>query len=106
MLAKDPIHHLYNIYVKVNKELTDDLDRQANAYFKRMEDGDPAALSQWKRFRELSIASYASVYKRLGIEFERYSGESETEPFIQPLYELLSAKQLIAKHLTVHGLSI
>ncbi|KAI8141727.1 arginyl-tRNA synthetase [Fennellomyces sp. T-0311] len=97
LLAKDPIHHLYNVYVKINTELTEDLDHQANVYFKRMEEGDPSALSQWKRFRELSIDSYASVYKRLGIEFERYSGESETEPYIQPLYELLQSKQLITE---------
>ncbi|KAI9489586.1 hypothetical protein BDB00DRAFT_842608 [Zychaea mexicana] len=97
LLEKDPIHHLYDVYVKINKELTEDLDRQANAYFKRMEEGDTAALEQWKRFRELSISSYKSIYKRLGIEFERYSGESETEPFIQSVYDILQSKNLISK---------
>ncbi|KAI9271929.1 hypothetical protein BDA99DRAFT_501357 [Phascolomyces articulosus] len=101
LLEKDPIHHLYNIYVKINSELTEQVDREANEYFKRMEEGDPVALKQWKRFRDLSIDSYTSVYKRLGIEFERYSGESETEPYIQPLYNLLQSKNLI--HTTDDG---
>ncbi|KAI7856728.1 arginyl-tRNA synthetase [Circinella umbellata] len=97
LLEKDPIHHLYNVYVKINNDITEDVDRQANEYFKRMEEGDSTALEQWKRFRDLSISSYQSIYKRLGIEFERYSGESETEPYIQPLYDLLQSKNLINK---------
>ncbi len=31
----------------------------------------------WARFRELSIAAYARVYARLGVEFDEYSGESQ-----------------------------
>ncbi|KAG2227886.1 hypothetical protein INT45_002124 [Circinella minor] len=97
LLEKDPIHHLYDVYVKINSDITEDVDRQANEYFRRMEEGDLTVLEQWKRFRDLSISSYKSIYKRLGIEFERYSGESETEPYIQPLYDLLQSKNLINK---------
>lgn len=57
--------------------------------------GDSKALEQWRRFRNLSIASYANVYKRLGITFDRYSGESETEPYIQQVYDRLREHNLI-----------
>jgi arginyl-tRNA synthetase len=40
-LLHDPIHHLYKVYVKINAEAKEDpdIDRQANEYFKRMEQG-------------------------------------------------------------------
>lgn len=88
-LENDPIHHLYDVYVRINKDTDPEIDALANAYFKRMEEGDPITLKQWRRFRDLSIASYADVYRRLGITFDRYSGESEAEPYIPRVYEEL-----------------
>lgn len=40
-LMHDPIHHLYDVYVRINQEAKHDpaIDQQANAYFKRMEQG-------------------------------------------------------------------
>ena len=42
-----------------------------------MEDGDPAALALWQRFRDLSIVKYKDIYSRLNVEFDVYSGESQ-----------------------------
>ncbi|KAI8059871.1 arginyl-tRNA synthetase [Gongronella butleri] len=94
-LRRDPIHHLYDVYVKINKDAEQDpvIHQQANAYFKQMEQGDPKALEQWQRFRQLSIDSYASIYRRLNIDFTEYSGESQVNAYIPRVYELLSAKQ-------------
>jgi arginyl-tRNA synthetase len=41
-LVSDPIHHLYEVYVKINTEakIDKDIDRRANEYFKRMEEGN------------------------------------------------------------------
>ena len=40
-LVSDPIGHLFEIYVKINKDATDneEIHDIARAYFKRMEDG-------------------------------------------------------------------
>ncbi|KAH8198146.1 hypothetical protein TruAng_007679 [Truncatella angustata] len=99
-LTKDPINHLFNVYVKINqdtaaeKEQADKLkaegkeieaqelldngtDEQARRYFKQMSDGEPEALALWKRFRELSIEKYKQTYARLNIRFDEYSGESQ-----------------------------
>lgn len=99
-LAKDPINHLFEIYVKVNKEIAEEkedmeklqkegktaevqkiiengTDEKARRYFKRMVDGDEEALALWKRFRELSINRYKETYNRLNIQFDEYSGESQ-----------------------------
>ena len=99
-LKEDPINHLYEIYVKINKDLTaqkeeiealekegktdeathiknEGLDEQARRYFKLMTDGDEKALAQWKHFRDLSIERYKKTYARLNIHFDEYSGESQ-----------------------------
>jgi arginyl-tRNA synthetase len=97
-LKADPIGHLYDIYVEVNRraepeeaeikakkannEETSELEEksltgQARRYFKRMENGDEGALAIWKRFRDLSIERYKQTYARLNISFDQYSGESQ-----------------------------
>ncbi|KAI7881691.1 putative arginine--tRNA ligase, cytoplasmic [Lichtheimia hyalospora FSU 10163] len=94
-LQKDPIHHLFQVYVRINNEKDELVEQQANDYFRRMEEGDPETLAQWRRFRELSIQSYGPTYKRLGIEFDRYSGESEAEPYLDRVYDMLQQHDLI-----------
>jgi arginyl-tRNA synthetase len=97
-LTADPINHLFEIYVKINNDLTEEkeqikaleaagkdaskiknegLDEQARRYFKAMTDNDEKAIAQWARFRELSIKRYKETYARLNIHFDEYSGESQ-----------------------------
>jgi arginyl-tRNA synthetase len=101
-LKTDPINHLYDVYVKINKDLgaekeeitaleaagkteeaqklkDDGLDEQARRYFKAMTDNDDKAIAQWARFRELSIKRYKETYARLNIHFDDYSGESQVK---------------------------
>ncbi|PTB64091.1 arginyl-tRNA synthetase [Trichoderma citrinoviride] len=97
-LKKDPIDHLFKLYVQINGEMTaekeaieaqkkegkdvteleaNSLDEQARRYFKRMTDRDPEVLKQWQTFRDLSIERYKKTYARLNITFDKYSGESQ-----------------------------
>ncbi|KAJ4290042.1 arginyl-tRNA synthetase [Collariella sp. IMI 366227] len=97
-LNKDPINHLFQLYVRINTEMSaekeqiearkkagedvteleaNSLDEEARKYFKKMTDRDPVALAQWKRFRDLSIVRYKETYARLNIKFDHYSGESQ-----------------------------
>ncbi|KAI1496456.1 arginyl-tRNA synthetase [Biscogniauxia marginata] len=99
-LTQNPINHLYEVYVKISKELADEkeeidklqrdgrtaeaqalkdngVDEKARRYFKLMTDGDAQALALWKRFRDLSITRYKETYARLNIRFDEYSGESQ-----------------------------
>lgn len=99
-LAVDPINHLFDVYVKINKDLAAEkeefkkleeagedvtakkaagLDEQARAYFKAMCDNDEKAIAQWKKFRDLSITKYKLTYARLNIQFDEYCGESQVE---------------------------
>ncbi|KAK0631149.1 hypothetical protein B0T17DRAFT_487444 [Bombardia bombarda] len=97
-LRNDPINHLFQLYVRINSEMTAEketiekkkadgedvtaleahsLDEQAREYFRKMTDRDPGAVAQWKRFRDLSITRYQDTYARLNIHFDEYSGESQ-----------------------------
>ncbi|AGO14255.1 AaceriAFL206Cp [[Ashbya] aceris (nom. inval.)] len=87
-LEKDPINHLFDVYVRVNKDIEQEGDSlpleestngRARAYFKKMEDGDPEALEIWRKFRELSIKKYVDTYARLNIQYDVYSGESQVK---------------------------
>ncbi|KAI0063831.1 arginyl-tRNA synthetase [Artomyces pyxidatus] len=78
-LQKDAIKHLYDVYVQVNKDAEADPEVKvaAAAWFKRMEDGDEAALKNWRVWRELSVKKYAEEYERLNVHFDVYTGESK-----------------------------
>ncbi|KAF9109759.1 Arginyl-tRNA synthetase, partial [Mortierella sp. AM989] len=115
-LHKDPIKHLYDVYVKINRDITEtpSLDKLANQYFKQMEDNDPNVLSLWQEFRSLSIEVYKVMYKRLGIEFDVYSGESESAKYVPQAYNILRNKGILKEQedgtwvvdLTEHGLGV
>lgn len=97
-LLVDPIGHLYDIYVQINrlhgpehdkitemKKRGEDVTelyekswgKKAHEYFRRMEEGDEEVLVLWRRFRDLSIQRYKQTYARLNIDYDVYSGESQ-----------------------------
>ncbi|OAQ91500.1 arginyl-tRNA synthetase [Purpureocillium lilacinum] len=113
-LKKNPIDHLFKLYVQINKDMKEEneaikakkeagedvseleansLDEQARKYFRHMTDRDERTLAQWQRFRDLSIARYQETYSRLGIHFDEYSGESQvSEESMAKMAEQLKAK--------------
>ena len=78
-LERDAIKHLYDVYVKINKDAEADptVHDAARLHFKRMEDGDESALTHWRKWRETSIEKYKEEYARLNVSFDVYSGESQ-----------------------------
>ncbi|KXN83084.1 Arginine--tRNA ligase, cytoplasmic [Leucoagaricus sp. SymC.cos] len=77
-LEKDAIKHLFDVYVKINKDAEADpqVKADAAAWFRRMENHEPEALENWKVWRELSVKKYEGEYDRLNVHFELYTGES------------------------------
>ncbi|POY71941.1 putative Arginine--tRNA ligase [Rhodotorula taiwanensis] len=78
-LEKDAITHLYDVYVKINRdgESDESIHDRAREFFVKMEAGDEQAVGLWKKFRDLSIVKYKETYARLNIYFDLYSGESQ-----------------------------
>lgn len=57
--------------------------------------GDQEALSLWQKFRQQSIDSYQSIYDRLGIRFDEYTGESQVRDRIPEVYRILEERKLL-----------
>ncbi|XP_023061019.1 probable arginine--tRNA ligase, mitochondrial isoform X1 [Piliocolobus tephrosceles] len=105
-LQSNPLQHLFEVYVQVNKEAADDKSvvKSAQEFFQRLELGDVQALSLWQKFRDLSIEEYVRVYKRLGVYFDEYSGESFYREKSQEVLKLLESKGLLLK--TIKGTAV
>ncbi|CCK68872.1 arginine--tRNA ligase MSR1 KNAG_0B04380 [Huiozyma naganishii CBS 8797] len=106
-LEQDPIYHLFDVYVRINKEMlkeenstlpSNSIKSKVRTYFKNMEEGDPSALQLWKRLRDLSIQKYAETYSKLNIKFDSYSGESSVPPdTVRQVLQRLGEKGLTYK---------
>ncbi|MBN3301734.1 SYRM protein, partial [Amia calva] len=107
-LKANPLQHLFDVspecfvftlqvYVQVNKEAksNEDIQKSAQDFFRRLEGGDDQALSLWQHFRHISIEEYKKVYKRLGVHFGEYSGESMYQGKIQDILQQLREQGLL-----------
>lgn len=70
---------LLELQAALQRLQNESVDEAARKYFKRMCDGDQAALDIWRKFRDLSIVKYKEVYGRLNIHYDDYSGESQVK---------------------------
>lgn len=96
-LKAEPIEYLLKLYVKFHEEAEKDpkLEDEARAWFLKLEKGDQSAKKLWKTFVDLSLNEFEKTYKRLGIEFDHYWGESFYSPFIKSTLKLLEEKKLL-----------
>ncbi len=67
-------------------------DTEARLFFKKLEDGDEAALAEWKEFRDTSIAEFRRVYDRMGIEFHAIEGESFYTDVLEKIVDQVGEK--------------
>ncbi|MEK6855265.1 MAG: arginine--tRNA ligase [Nanoarchaeota archaeon] len=94
-LKLNPLHHLYDIYVKTSKdEKFEELGRQ---WFKKLESGDKEAVKTWRKFREISVKEFNKIYKSLDIKFDVISGESLYDKKINSVVLDLKKKDLIKR---------
>jgi len=77
-IKKDPVRELKNLYVRFHKEAENnpELEEKAREIFQRLEQKDQKLLTLWKKFRDLSIEALKETYKKLGIDFDLWLGES------------------------------
>lgn len=77
-METEGISYLLELYIGANKAAKEDpaYDEAARAMFLKQEQGDTMAVEMWKAFREISLAEFQRLYRRLGVHFERIEGES------------------------------
>ncbi|MCL2752888.1 MAG: arginine--tRNA ligase [Defluviitaleaceae bacterium] len=85
------IRELNRLYVKFHEEVevNKELDDEARAWHKKMEQGDEYAMKLWQWFKDISMEEYAKIYELFGIEFDSYQGESYYNDKMQPVVEEL-----------------
>lgn len=89
VIEKDPINELLKLYVHFHdeSEKNKDLDGFARIEFKKFEEGDRENRDFWQRIVKWSSLEIQPLYKRLGIKFDYYNGESFYEDKMQSLLE-------------------
>ena len=91
------VDELVRLYVKFHEEAEKDpsLNDRARAEFAKMEEGDPENTELWKWFVKISLDECNKTYKRLGIDFDSYAGESFYTDKMQEQVDLLREKGLL-----------
>ncbi|HDY66452.1 MAG: arginine--tRNA ligase [Candidatus Scalindua sediminis] len=72
------INKLNELYVRFHKEVKSDnsLEDEARDWFRKLEKGSEEAREIWQYFKDISLEEFDRVYKRLGVKFDSYAGES------------------------------
>ena len=91
------VDELVRLYVKFHEEAEKDpsLNDRARAEFAKLEEGDPENTELWKWFVKISLDECNKTYKRLGIDFDSYAGESFYTDKMQEQVDLLREKGLL-----------
>lgn len=95
--SEEEISIILKIYVrfskaeKENPELTD----LARKMFKKLEDREPEAISQWEHIRKISLENYARTYDLLNAKFDNYDGEAYYNDKMEPVIKELEDKGLL-----------
>ena len=91
------VDELVRLYVKFHEEAEKDpaLNDRARAEFAKLEEGDPENTELWKWFVKISLDECNKTYKRLGIDFDSYAGESFYTYKMQEQVDLLREKGLL-----------
>lgn len=91
------VRALFELYVRYHQEAEKkpEMDDDARAWFKKIEDGDEEALSLFSWFKELTLKDVSKVYDLLGVTFDSYAGESFYNDKMQPVIDELKEKGLL-----------
>ena len=95
-----PIQELLRLYVEFHEvaEKEPELNDEARAWFKRLEEGDEEALTLWRWFREESLKEFQKIYDMLGITFDSYNGEAFYNDKMAGVVNLLEEKHLLQEN--------
>ncbi|MFB6204660.1 MAG: arginine--tRNA ligase [Candidatus Nanohaloarchaea archaeon] len=76
---EEPMEHMFELYVRFHEEAGEgeELEEKGREWAAKIEEGDEEAVDLWEEFREASIEYHRKDYERMGIEFDRWTGESK-----------------------------
>ncbi|EGP5039636.1 arginine--tRNA ligase [Enterococcus faecium] len=93
----DPINELLRLYVQFHEvaETEPELNEEARAWFKRLEEGDEEAIQLWQWFRDESMKEFNKIYDLLEVQFDSLNGEAFYNDKMDEIVELLEEKHLL-----------
>lgn len=88
-LQSRAIDYLVELYIRAYKDSAEDggVREEARKLFLRLEQGDPEIQGLWERFRSLSLDGFMATYRRLGVDFDSYDGESAINDKVRPVIQ-------------------
>lgn len=94
VIEADPVKELVKLYVDFHEEAETkpELEEQARAAFKALEDGDEEMIRLWTWFKDESLKEFNKVYDLLGITFDSFNGEAFYNDKMQPIIDELEEK--------------
>lgn len=98
-VAKNDEYFLNALYVRYHKEseVHPEMDDEARAWFKRIEDGDKEATSYFDVFKDVTMRAVGRIYDRLKIKFDSYNGESFYNDKMDACLDILREKNLLVE---------
>ncbi|URZ87341.1 arginine--tRNA ligase [Floricoccus penangensis] len=96
-VRENPIDELLKLYVRINEEAetNPEIDEEARAWFRKLEDGDEEALSLWKWFRDESLEEFNRLYNKMDVDFDSYNGEAFYNDKMDAVVQILEDKGLL-----------
>ncbi|EGP5094099.1 arginine--tRNA ligase [Enterococcus faecium] len=93
----EPINELLRLYVQFHEvaETEPELNEEARAWFKRLEEGDEEAIQLWQWFRDESMKEFNKIYDLLEVRFDSLNGEAFYNDKMDEIVELLEEKHLL-----------
>jgi arginyl-tRNA synthetase len=93
------IKDLVDIYVKFHAEAEKrpELEDEARAAFKKLEQNDPEMTAMWKRCVDISLKEFHRIYARIGVKFDHIWGESFYTKHMPEVLEALRSRGLLVE---------
>lgn len=98
-VEKGGVNELNRLYVRFHDaaETDDNLNDEARSWFVKMQTGDSEALGLWKWFTDISLVELNKMYKKLGVEFDAFTGESFYNDKMDEVVTELREKNLLTE---------
>ena len=98
-VANNDEYYLNKLYVRYHKEAEEhpEMDDEARAWFKRIEDGDKEAIAYFDVFKAVTMKAVGRIYDRLKIKFDSYAGESFYNDKMEACLDILREKNLLVE---------
>jgi len=95
-LSTNLLNEIYPFASKKSKENVA-FKRRAQKITRDLQNGHEEYVAVWKKIVQISVMDFRKSYTKLNVDFDLWSGESDSQKYIPELIEILSEKCLIYK---------